>query len=62
MDIEQNQQSKLPFIGDIPGIGALFRNTKKGKEATELYIRMRVDVVENSGFKDFDVKNFEKID
>lgn len=58
MDIEQNQQSKLPFIGDIPGVGVLFRNNKKSKEVTDLYIRMRVDVVENNGFKDFDTKNF----
>lgn len=57
-DIQQNQESKAPFIGDIPGVGVLFKNKRKSKEATDLYIRMRVDVVEKSGFKDFDIKNF----
>jgi len=29
---------KVPFLGDVPGVGALFRNTKKNNQKAELLI------------------------
>ena len=29
---------KVPFLGDVPGLGALFRNTKKNSSKAELLI------------------------
>lgn len=60
--IIQNQESKVPVIGELPMIGFLFKNSKKSKEITDLYIRLKVDVVENGSFKDFGIKDFESID
>lgn len=60
--IIQKTQSKVPILGDIPVIGFFFSNNKDIKQITDLYIRLRVDVVENEGFQGIDMKNFEKID
>lgn len=60
--IIQNQESKIPIISEIPVIGVLFKNSKKSKEITDLYIRLRVDMIENDGFDDFGAKSFESID
>ena len=38
--IVQNQESKVPVIGELPVIGFLFKNSKKSKEITDLYIRL----------------------
>lgn len=59
--IIQNQESKVPVIGEIPVIGFLFKNSKKSKEVTDLYIRLRVDMIENGSFEDFGIKNFESM-
>jgi MSHA biogenesis protein MshL len=37
--------SKVPFFGDIPGLGHLFRNTVKLTEKTELVILLKPTVV-----------------
>lgn len=60
--VVQKNQSKVPFLGDIPVIGFFFSNNRDIKQVTDLYIRLRVDVIENKGFQGIDMKNFEKID
>ena len=35
--IERSEQ-KIPFLGDIPGIGVLFRNTSRVRRRTELVL------------------------
>ncbi|MCG7498524.1 pilus (MSHA type) biogenesis protein MshL [Vibrio sp. Of7-15] len=40
-----DQVSKVPFFGDIPGLGHLFRNVSKLTEKTELVILLRPTVV-----------------
>ena len=35
---ERNQVAKVPFLGDIPYLGALFRNTERVNDKTELLI------------------------
>ncbi|WP_375751524.1 pilus (MSHA type) biogenesis protein MshL [Vibrio sp. HN007] len=41
----KNQVSKVPFLGDIPGLGHLFRNTNNFTEKTELVILLKPTVV-----------------
>lgn len=36
--------SKIPFLGDLPWIGALFRSTNVSEQKTELLIAMTVDI------------------
>ena len=40
-----DQTSKVPFLGDIPGLGYLFRNTSKMQQKTELVILLKPTVV-----------------
>ena len=40
-----DQTSKVPFLGDIPGLGYLFRNTTQYTEKTELVILLRPTIV-----------------
>lgn len=40
-----NQVSKVPFLGDLPGLGYLFRNTSELTEKTELVILLKPTVV-----------------
>lgn len=41
----QDRVSKIPFLGDIPGLGHLFRNTSQYTEKTELVILLKPSVV-----------------
>jgi len=38
-------RSKIPVLGDIPFLGALFRNTSKGKDRSELLIFIQPNVI-----------------
>ncbi|MBD1558977.1 pilus (MSHA type) biogenesis protein MshL [Vibrio sp. S9_S30] len=40
-----DQVSKIPFLGDVPGLGHLFRNVTKLTQKTELVILLRPTVV-----------------
>ncbi|NOH72082.1 pilus (MSHA type) biogenesis protein MshL [Vibrio pectenicida] len=40
-----DQTSKVPFLGDIPGLGYLFRNTTQYTEKTELVILLKPTIV-----------------
>ncbi|OLQ88890.1 pilus (MSHA type) biogenesis protein MshL [Vibrio ponticus] len=40
-----DQVSKVPFLGDVPGLGHLFRNTTKLQQKTELVILLKPTVV-----------------
>lgn len=40
-----DQVSKVPFLGDVPAVGHLFRNTRKLTEKTELVILLKPTVV-----------------
>lgn len=39
------QTTKVPFLGDIPALGYLFRNTNKVSRKTELVILLKPTVV-----------------
>ena len=44
---DQNVEDKVPFFGDLPGIGFLFKSTHKVKERTELLIILTPTVIRN---------------
>jgi len=44
---ERENESKIPILGDIPGLGALFRATVTSKRQTELLIVLTPVVVKN---------------
>ena len=44
---EENAISKIPFLGDLPILGALFRNHHKSKSESELMIFLTAHVIEN---------------
>ncbi|KJG05320.1 MSHA biogenesis protein MshL [Photobacterium angustum] len=46
-----DQVSKVPFLGDIPGIGNLFRHINKVKKKTELVILLKPTVVTDNTWK-----------
>ena len=41
-------QDKVPFLGDIPGVGALFRSDKRTREKTNLMVFLRPVVLRNA--------------
>lgn len=45
---EQKTISKLPVLGDLPGIGAMFRNTLSTKSKQELVIMLTPKIVKDS--------------
>ena len=47
-EIERNDVNKVPFFGDLPGIGNLFKNTAKSKEKTELLIFVTPKILDES--------------
>ncbi|MBK8267336.1 MAG: type II and III secretion system protein [Planctomycetes bacterium] len=42
---DSESESKVPFLGDIPGLGALFRTTTRVKRKTELLIALTPRIV-----------------
>jgi general secretion pathway protein D len=44
---EEDTENKVPILGDLPGIGALFRNRSVRQEKTELLIVLTVDILRN---------------
>ncbi len=46
---DENSVNKIPFLGDLPILGALFKNHRKGKSESELLIFLTAHVLDNSG-------------
>ena len=42
---EEKSVSKIPFLGDLPILGALFRNHRKSKSESELIIFLTAHVL-----------------
>ena len=47
-DIKQNQYEKVPFFGDLPVVGALFKNNTRSSAQTELLIFVTPRIVNDS--------------
>lgn len=41
-------KDKVPFLGDIPVLGNLFKNDSRRKENTELYIKLKAEIIEEN--------------
>ena len=46
---EEKSISKIPFLGDLPILGALFRSHKKSKSESELMIFLTAHVIKGAG-------------
>ncbi len=54
---EERRESKVPILGDVPGLGYLFRTTVSSKEKTELLIVLTPVVVKNEReYRDLSVR------
>lgn len=47
-ETESKTVSKIPFLGDIPGIGSLFRSSSTNRERTELVILITPKIITDS--------------
>jgi type IV pilus assembly protein PilQ len=47
-EIIRNEVDKVPFLGDLPVMGYLFKTTSKSSEKTELLIFLTPRVVKDS--------------
>ena len=45
---ESKAVSKIPFLGDLPILGALFRNNRKSKSESELMIFITAHVLKGA--------------
>ena len=52
---------EIQFLSSVPVVGALFKNSSERKEVTDLYIRLKVDIVKDGGFKDAGMNTFENL-
>ncbi|CND10473.1 type II and III secretion system protein family protein [Yersinia intermedia] len=55
---ERESLKKIPFIGDIPILGAFFRNAQTQKQQTELVVVATVSLVNPVAGKDVELPNF----
>lgn len=45
--MEEEQREKIPFLGDLPGVGKLFGTTKTSDHSTEMFIFITPKIVQN---------------
>ncbi len=48
---EGDSVSKVPFLGDIPGLGALFQTTSKSASTSRFYVFIRPTIMRNTEFE-----------
>lgn len=47
-DSFSESENKIPCLGDIPGLGWLFKSMSRGREKTDLYVFLTPHVIENA--------------
>ncbi len=52
--ITKNSDNKIPLLGDIPGVGWLFKNKSKSKYKTELIIVITPTIIKENDFPSID--------
>lgn len=57
---EREELSKLPFIGDVPILGALFRNAKTQRMKSELVVIATVNLVKPLSIRDVVIPDFQR--
>ena len=58
-DISETE-SRVPFLGKLPGVGKLFKHTTKSKEKTEIVIYIVPHLIQEAGTIDNDNLNIER--
>jgi MSHA biogenesis protein MshL len=61
-ETRRNQQFKTPLLGDVPGVGRLFRSERKQTKTTELVILLRPLVVSDSDWPGLVAEPANRID
>jgi MSHA biogenesis protein MshL len=61
-ETRNNQQYKTPLLGDVPGVGRLFRSERKQAKTTELVILLRPLVVSDSDWAGLVSEPNERLD
>ena len=65
-NVEDERKRKVPFFGDIPYLGALFRSSKKSSERRELLIMLTPQIIASKNslmqFRTMDTMSREQID
>ncbi|EJH4917829.1 type II and III secretion system protein family protein, partial [Escherichia coli] len=57
---ELESLSKIPFIGDVPILGSLFRNASTERSRSELMVVATVNLVKPVGILDVVVPDFQR--
>ncbi|TPW42052.1 type II and III secretion system protein family protein [Mixta tenebrionis] len=57
---EREELARLPFIGDVPILGALFRNAKTERTRGELVVVATVNLVKPIGMRDVVLPDFQR--
>jgi general secretion pathway protein D len=52
LDTESDTVSKVPLLGDIPGLGVLFRNTSKTRSKSRFFVFLRCSVMRGTTFEE----------
>ncbi|MBZ0124130.1 MAG: type II and III secretion system protein, partial [Roseovarius sp.] len=55
-DTTTSEQEKVPYLGDIPLIGFLFRGKSRQVQQTSLLIFVTVDIVDPTGARTIDTR------
>jgi type II secretory pathway component GspD/PulD (secretin) len=42
------KESKVPFLGDLPGVGHLFKNNTRGNDRTELVVMITPHIIRST--------------
>jgi general secretion pathway protein D len=56
------RKSRVPIVGDIPLLGALFRQERSTSSKTELYIVITPKIVRHRRFSDIQPENSMEVD
>ncbi|MGL6100534.1 MAG: secretin N-terminal domain-containing protein [Fusobacteriaceae bacterium] len=41
----KNDESKVPFLGDVPIVGEFFKSTRVSSKVNDLYVKLKIDIV-----------------
>jgi len=59
---KSNDESKVPLLGDIPGVGRLFRKTIEDRKKTELVVLLRPDILADGKVEDITARELGRLE
>jgi len=60
-DTKSDDERKIPILGDLPGIGRLFRQTVQKSEKTELVVLLRTTVLVGKKTDEVTAQSLERL-